>query len=74
MSMPLSMFCSGESGMIHRISGRDDTKRFLKNLGFVEGSSVTVINRVEGNMIVSVMDSRIAIGKNMANKIMMERN
>lgn len=74
MIMPLSMFCSGESGMIHRISGRDDTKRFLKNLGFVEGNSVTVINRVEGNMIVSVKDSRIAIGKNMANKIMVERN
>ncbi len=74
MIMPLSMFCSGESGMIHRISGRDDTKRFLKNLGFVEGNSVTVINRVEGNMIVIVKDSRIAIGKNMANKIMVERN
>lgn len=74
MIMPLSMFCSGESGMIHRISGRDDTKRFLKNLGFVEGNSVTVINRVEGNMIVSVKDSGIAIGKNMANKIMVERN
>lgn len=71
--MPLSMFSSGESGMIHRISGRDDTKRFLKNLGFVEGSSVTVINKMEGNMIVRVMDSRIAIGKNMANKIMVER-
>lgn len=74
MFMPLSMFSSGESGMIHRISGRDDTKRFLKNLGFVEGSSVTVINKMEGNMIVRVMDSRIAIGKNMANKIMVERN
>lgn len=74
MFMPLSMFSSGESGMIHRISGRGDTKRFLKNLGFAEGNSVTVINKMEGNMIVRVMDSRIAIGKNMANKIMMERN
>lgn len=60
--------------MIHRISGREDTKRFLKNLGFAVGSSVTVLNRVEGNMIVSIKDSRIAIGKNMANKIMVERN
>ncbi len=72
--MPLSMVSSGESGVVNRISGRDDTKRFLNNLGFVEGSSVTVINKVEGNIIVSVMDSRIAIGKNMANKIMVERN
>ncbi len=72
--MPLSMVSSGESGVVNRISGRDDTKRFLNNLGFVEGSSVTVINKVEGNIIVSVMDSRIAIGKNMANKIIVERN
>lgn len=72
--MPLSMISSGESGVIHRISGKDDTKRFLNNLGFIEGSSVTVVNRVQGNIIVNVMDSRIAIGKNMANKIMVERN
>ena len=72
--MPLSMISSGESGVINRISGRDDTKRFLNNLGFVEGGSVRVISKVEGNIIVSIMDSRIAIGKNMANKIMVERN
>lgn len=72
--MPLSMISTGESGVINRISGREDTKRFLNNLGFVEGSSVTVVNKVEGNIIVSVMDSRIAIGKSMANKIMVERN
>lgn len=72
--MPLSMFSSGETGVINRISGKDDTKRFLNNLGFVEGSPVTVISRVEGNIIVNVMDSRIAIGKSMANKIMVERN
>lgn len=72
--MPLSMISSGESGVIKRISGRDDTKRFLNNLGFVEGGSIRVISKVEGNIIVSIMDSRIAIGKNMANKIMVERN
>lgn len=72
--MPLSMISSGESGVINRISGGDDTKRFLNNLGFVEGGSVRVISKVEGNIIVSIMDSRIAIGKNMANKIMVERN
>ena len=70
--MPLSMVNSGESGIIKRISGKGDTKRFLNNLGFVEGSPVTVVNRVEGNIIVNVMDSRIAIGRSMANKIMVE--
>lgn len=74
MMMPLSMFGSGESGVINRISGRDDTKRFLNNLGFVEGGTITVVNKVQGNIIVHVMDSRVAIGKSMANKIMVERN
>lgn len=71
--MPLSMVLPGEKGVINRISGKDDTKRFLNNLGFVEGSPVTVISRVDGNLIVNVMESRVAIGKKMANKIMVER-
>lgn len=72
--MPLSMVSPGEQGVINRISGKDDTKRFLNNLGFVEGMCVTVVNRVDGNIIVRVMDARVAIGKKMANKIMVERN
>lgn len=71
--MPLSMVSPGEKGVINRISGKDDTKRFLNNLGFVEGSPVMVISRVDGNLIVNVMESRVAIGKKMANKIMVER-
>ena len=71
--MPLSMVSAGEQGIIHRISGKEDTKRFLSNLGFVEGSPVTVVSRVDGNIIVRVLDSRIAIGRKMANKIMVER-
>lgn len=72
--MPLSMISPGQEGVINRITGKDDTRRFLNNLGFVEGGSVTVISRVDGNIIVGVLDSRIAIGKKMANKIMIERN
>lgn len=71
--MPLSMVLPGEESVINRISGKDDTKRFLNNLGFVEGGAVTVINQVAGNIIVGVMDSRIAIGKKMANKIIVEK-
>ncbi len=70
MNMPLSMIRSGESGVINRILGREDTRRFLNNLGLVEGDSVTVVNEVAGNMIVNVRDSRVAIGKSMANRIM----
>ena len=71
--MPLSMISPGQEGVINRIAGKDDTRRFLNNLGFVEGGSVTVISRVDGNIIVGVLDSRIANGKKMANKMMIER-
>ncbi len=72
--MPLSMILPGEKSVINRIGGRDDTKRFLNNLGFVEGGCVTVISRAAGNLIVNVMDSRVAIGSKMANKIFVERS
>lgn len=68
--MPLTMANTGEPNIIKRIGGREETKRFLENLGFVTGGSVTVISEIDGNMIVNVKDSRVAIGKDMANKIM----
>lgn len=68
--MPLTMVKEGEPNIIKRIGGKEDTKRFLENLGFVSGGEVTVISRVGGNVIVNIKDSRIAIGKDMANKIM----
>ncbi|MFV0399717.1 MAG: ferrous iron transport protein A [Oscillospiraceae bacterium] len=68
--MPLSMAAMGSQNSIKKISGKDDTRRFLENLGFVVGCPVTVINEMGGNLIVSVKDSRIAISKSMANRIM----
>ena len=68
--MPLTMVKQGEANVIKRVGGRDDTRRFLENLGFVAGSIVTVICETGGNIIVNVKDSRVAIGKDMANKIM----
>lgn len=68
--MPLSMINEGATGTVARVGGKEDTRRFLENLGFVPGVSVTVISRLGGNMIVNVKDSRIAIGNDMANKIM----
>ena len=67
--MPLTMAKSGEPNEIKRIGGREDTKRFLENLGFVIGGLVTVINQINGNLIVNVKDTRVAISKEMANKI-----
>ncbi len=68
--MPLTMVQTGEPNVIRRVGGKEETRRFLENLGFVAGCVVTVISEIGGNMIVNVKDSRVAIGKDMANKIM----
>ena len=68
--MPLTMAKVGEPNTIKRIGGREETKKFLKNLGFVTGGVVTVVSEISGNMILNVKDSRVALGKDMANKIM----
>ena len=68
--MPLSMVNAGEANVIKKVGGREETRRFLENLGFVSGGTVTVVSEINGNMIVNVKDSRVAIGKDMANKIM----
>ena len=68
--MPLTMANIGETNVIKRIGGKEETRRFLENLGFVVGGIVTVISEVGGNIIVNSKDSRVAIGKDMANKIL----
>lgn len=68
--MPLSMVTPGEPVTIRRIGGKEETRKFLEELGFVVGGIVTVINEMGGNMIVNVKDSRVALGKDMANKIL----
>lgn len=68
--MPLSMVKQGEPNIIRRVGGKEETRRFIENLGFVAGAEVTVVSAASGNMIVNVKDSRVAIGKDMANKIM----
>lgn len=70
MSMPLTMVPAGEPNVIKKIGGKEETRRFLENLGFVTGGMVTVVSEIGGNMIVNVKDSRVAIGKDMANKIL----
>ena len=67
--MPLSMVKAGEPNVIKKVGGKSETKKFLENLGFVVGL-VTVISEINGSLIVNVKDSRVAIGKDMANKIL----
>ena len=54
---------------IKRVGGRQDTRNFLENLGFITGGVVTVVSEISGNLILNVRDSRIALGKDMARKI-----
>ena len=63
--MPLSMIKEGEPNIIKKVGGKEETRKFLENLGFVTGGTVTVISQTGGNMIVNVKDSRVAIGKDM---------
>lgn len=67
--MPLTMAVPGELNSIKRVGGREETKRFLENLGFVTGGEITVVSEMNGNLIVNIKDSRVAISKEMANKI-----
>ena len=68
--MPSSMIGEGETATITRVGGKEETRRFLENLGFVVGAIVTVISKTGGNVIVNIKESRVAIGKDMATKIM----
>ncbi len=68
--MPLTLAEVGEQNIIRKIGGKQEVKTHLENLGFVVGGAVTVINAIGGNVIVNVKDSRIAVSKEMAQKIM----
>ena len=67
---PLTMLETGREMQIRKIGGKDETRRFLESLGFVMGGFVTVVSELNGNLIVKVKDSRVAVSKEMANKIM----
>lgn len=68
--MPLSLVSSGESAMVRRVGGTPKVRSHLEDLGFVSGSDVSVVSSLSGNLIVSVKGVRVAIGRDMASKIM----
>lgn len=68
--MPLTMANIGEALVITRVSGNEETRRFLGNLGFVSGTEVTVLSKMSGNVIVNIKNSRIAVNAEMARHIM----
>ena len=69
MSMPLTLLGTGEGSLIPRVGGKPETRQFLEGLGFVVGSPIKVISQIDGNVICSIKDTRVAISKEMAKKI-----
>ena len=68
--MPVTFLHPGETGVSQRIGGARDTKRFLSNLGFVDGSEVSVVSKQNGGLIVTIRDTRVALDKELAKHIM----
>ena len=68
--MPLTMAKTGETVTIRKITGKDEVRQHLAELGFVVDSTVTVVSEIAGNLILQVKDSRIAVDRTMANRIM----
>lgn len=67
--MPLTYINPGETAMIQRVGGNSDVKRHLETLGFVPGGNISVISALNGNIIVDVKGARIAISREMAQKV-----
>jgi ferrous iron transport protein A len=70
MMMPLTLTEPGEESIIKRVGGNPEMKKHLEDMGFVAGGAVTVMNTIGGNLIVKIKESRVAISKEMASKIM----
>ncbi len=68
--MPLTMMKPGEMNYIRKITGKDEVRRHLAQMGFVVGEPITVVSEIGGNMILQVKESRVALNKEMANRVL----
>lgn len=68
--MPLTFCEPGVNNIIRKVGGKDETKKFLESLGFVVGAEVKIVATMAGNLIVNIKESRVAVSKEMASKIM----
>lgn len=69
MPMPLTMLRAGENSLITHVGGKPETRRFLEGLGFVVGTPIGVVSQIDGNVICSVKDARVAVSSEMAKKV-----
>ena len=70
--VPLTMVRAGETGTIRRITGKDELRQHLAELGFVVDGAVTVVSELGGNQILQVKDSRVALDRTLAGRMMIE--
>lgn len=70
MMIPLTITKPGEENAVKKVGGKEETRLFLEKLGFVPGSRVTLVSEIKGNVIVNIREARVAIGREMATKIM----
>ncbi len=68
--MPLALAKIGEEAIIRKVSGSPEIRKHLEDMGFVAGGNITVVSAIGGNLIVNVKESRVAISREMATKIM----
>lgn len=68
--MPLMLANKGNELSIKKITGNDETRRFLNSLGFVAGEMITIVSELGGNLIIKVKGARVALDKSMASRIM----
>ncbi|MEG0452437.1 MAG: FeoA domain-containing protein [Coprobacillus sp.] len=70
--MPLTYASIGQMNKVIKVKGQEKVKKFLESLGFVEGSDVVIVSQLSGNVIVNIKQTRVAISKEMANKIIVK--
>ena len=70
--MPLTYANIGQVTKVMKIKGQEKVKKFLESLGFIEGVDVVIVSQLSGNVIVSVKQTRVAISKEMAHKIIVK--
>ena len=68
--MPLAFAGTGEENIIRRVGGKPDVKKHLEDMGFVVGGTVKIISEMNGDLIVNVKDTRVAISREMAQKVL----
>ena len=71
--MMLTMLNMGEEARVQRVGGKEEIKHFLYSLGFIPGETVSVVTKINGNLIVHVKDARLALDEGMCNKIMVSQ-